>query len=852
MSSDHVSEKFNLELYQDYIRKVQISRSKVGYWIVFILVPLGSLRDMVNTPDQVQEMGILRLITTAIAILLYRFFFAPSQHKIAHHSSFAIAIWVLLLNETGIITSGSFSNQLFFGHIIVLLACGLLSCWSAKTMALMSLLAPLVYVVPGLIVFDTIEYDIMYQQAYLMAFVGALGTAGCHLETKLRQNEFQSRHLLALRTKQLEQMSSELQENVHKLQENDEAKTRFFANITHELKTPLTMILLPLDGILSNSPGLKGPTREKLSILRRQARQLLALVNDILTLAQLDHQSLASSQRPVDVNNFTRSLLSGYQPLADEREIELTLTGAPSEVVITIDPQHLQTILNNLLINAFKFSEKGEQINVHVHAKSESCLITVRDTGVGITKKDLPHIFDRFVQAESPQTRRGGGFGIGLSVTKELIELYNGNIEVESSRREGTKFTLTFPRSAGTETAPNPQNWDAINSTRDILKSKSSAPTDFYPPTNASRERVLIVEDNDELRKYLHEALEPHYTILSASSGDVALDITANRSPDLIISDAMMPGMSGFELIRRLRQTRSMTDLPCILLSARAEDETIEDSIACGANDYIAKPFSLNTLLARIEVQLRLKSLATELARERVASAMGALASGLAHELRNPLNVIINGLPTVRKDIENQNSQQTTQMLEIIERSSHKVSNFIDELIRFGTDELSLANWEPNVAILSAWDTEKLREGNPSVSFSLEYPGSIQAFGSKIDESIQHLLRNAITAAGPNGAIKLSTYEQDGGVSILVSDNGPGISNEVAQRIFDPFFTTQTDTNAAGLGLHMVQWVTRLHGGHINLETELGKGCEFKIWLPEVPQRRDKEPNNFNQIRQRG
>ena len=428
---------------------------------------------------------------------------------------------------------------------------------------------------------------------------------------------------------------------------------------------------------------------------------------------------------------------------------------------------------------------------------------------------------------------------------KELIELHNGTVEVDSSIREGTKFTLTFPRSSKTEVMDSPENWNAIHSARDVLKGKSSGPEEFYPPTNASRERILIVEDNDELRSYLQEVLEPYYTVLSASSGDVALDLIDKRSPDLIISDAMMPGMSGFELIRRIRQTRSMTDLPCILLSARAEDETIEDSIACGANDYIGKPFSLETLLARVEVQLRLRSIATELARERVASAMGALASGLAHELRNPLNVIINGLPTIRANIENQDFQQTSKMLEIIQRSSHKVSHFIDELIRFGTDELSLANWEPNVAILSAWEAEKLPNDNPTIKFSLDYPGSIQAFGSKVDESIQHLLRNAITAAGPKGDILLSTQEQDGGVSILVIDNGPGIASETAQRIFDPFFTTQTETNAAGLGLHMVQWVTRLHGGHIKLETELGKGSQFKIWLPKIPQRRAKDLQEF-------
>ena len=827
--------------YKEYLCELQLKRAKIGYWIIFILVPLGSLRDLVNTPELVYELGILRVMTTGIAILLFFYFFTPSRKHLTHHSILSAALSVLFLNEAGIITTGSFSNQLYFGPIIVLLTTGLLGCWPPMSMFLLGLVTPFIYSLPGLLLFDTIEYDIMLQNTYLIAFAGGLATLVCYYETKLREDEFRSRYLLSERTKQLELVSVELQATVTKLQQTDAAKTRFFANITHELKTPLTMIILPLDGILKNSTALKPAVRTKLNILKRQAQQLLSLVNDILTLAQIDHDSIPNSVRPVDGASFTRYLISGYQPLADEENIELLFSGSPTPLVLDIDPQHLQTILNNLIINAFKYSDAGGQIDVHVRARADQCIFVVRDTGIGISKEDLPHIFNRFVQSESPSTRRGGGFGIGLSLADELVRLHQGSITVESSKREGTKFIVSFPR-VDSEAIDKPlDNISALKATQDVLQSKSKESGIDYPPTNASREQILIVEDDDELREYLREQLEPYYTIFCATTHPAAMELVHSRSPDLVISDVMMPGLSGFELLHQIRETYSMTDLPCILLTARGEDENIEYSMDAGANDYIEKPFKLDTLIARIEVQLRLKAIAQDLARERVASAMGALASGLAHELRNPLNVVLNGLPSLRSCTSPVPDSTADRIIQMLEKSSYKISNLIDELIRFGTDEMGLSKWEPNVALLAAWQNEKREDSNPRIIFSLEYTGSIQAFGSKVDESLHHLLRNAITAAGPNGNLKLATKNQDGGVAITVTDDGPGISPDLAKRIFDPFFTTQTDTNSSGLGLHMVQWVTRLHGGHIGLETQLGKGSEFELWLPKMPQRSDKK-----------
>jgi signal transduction histidine kinase len=829
--------------YKEYLCDLQINRAKIGYWIIFILVPLGSLRDFINTPELVYELGILRVLTTGIAILFYLFFFTPSRRHLAHHSILAAALSVLVLNEAGILTTGSFSNQLYFGPIIVLFSTGLLGCWPPRSMFLLALFTPLIYSVPGILLFEAIDYETMAQQTYLIAFAGALATLVCYYESKLRKDDFRSRYLLSERTKQLELVSVELQATVTKLQETDAAKTRFFANITHELKTPLTMILLPLDGILKNSSSLKPAIRTKLNILKRQAQQLLSLVNDILTLAQIDHESIPSSIRHVDGTDFTRYLLSGYQPLADEENIELLFSGSPTPVSLDVDPQHLQTILNNLIINAFKYSDAGGQIDVHVRSRADQCLFVVRDTGIGISKEDLPYIFNRFVQSENPTTRRGGGFGIGLSLTHELVRLHKGSIKVESSKREGTKFIVSFPRVSSEANDIPLDNLGALVATQNVLKSKSRENRVYCPSTNTSREQILIVEDNDELREYLREQLEPYYTVLCATSHKTALELIHRRLPDLVISDVMMPGVSGFELLHQIRETYSMTDLPCILLTARGEDENIEYSMDAGANDYITKPFNLNTLMARIEVQLRLKAIAQDLARERVASAMGALASGLAHELRNPLNVIVNGLPSLRSCTQPAAGSKEAKIIQMLEKSSSKISNLIDELVRFGTDEMALSKWEPNVAVLAAWQNEKQEGSSPEISFSLEYTGSIQAFGSKVDESLHHLLRNAITAAGPEGNLKLSTKNLDGGVAITVTDDGPGIAPDLAKRIFDPFFTTQTDTNSAGLGLHMVQWVTRLHGGHIGLETQLGQGSQFELWLPKIPQRSDKNLN---------
>lgn len=825
-------------LFKETVNQARTNRARLTFWIVLILVPLGSIRDYFNTPEHFADFALRRFICTVVTAFLYKFFFSPSNRSLSHHAAPLLAAWVIFLNSTTVLTSGSFDNERYFGSVFVLLVGGLVAYLSPRVMALLTALTVFLYIVPGLCLFENIDYTAMYTNTYMLLFAGILGTASSHIEHQLRHKEFSTAHLLRVRTGQLEKTSQELGLTIDKLHQADAAKTQFFANITHELKTPLTLILLPLDGILnSEKSGLGADAAKKLSVLRRQANQLLTLVNDILTLSRLDHDSLPSQVRHVDLNHFARDLVSGYQPLADEHSVKLLFTGSPTQVVIEIDPRHLQTIFNNLIINAFKYTGAKDTLDVHIRSRADQCIIVVRDTGLGVAKADLANIFDRFVQAENPKTKRGGGFGIGLSLTRELVKRYGGDIQVESSPREGTKFTVRFARSEGVGDQTTIKNWDAIETTRGVLAGKSSNSQNATVPRHPAHERILIVEDHDELRNYLRDELAHHYTPQVASSADVALDIILKEQPDLVLTDIMMPGISGLELVQKIRSTFSMSELPCILLSAGKETDTIQEALASGANDYIQKPFNLATLLARIEVQLRLRSLSQDLSRERVASAMGLLASGLAHELRNPLNAVVNGLPALRDSLQSQKPDETEKLIDILELSTHKMSSLIDELVRFGTDGLSLSVWDPNAALHSAWKYACDESNAPNATFQLDFLGSIQAFGSKVDESLQHLLRNALTAAGPKGQVHLRTREHMGGVSIEVSDDGPGIAPNVVKRIFDPFFTTHADAQAAGLGLHMVQWVTRLHGGHIQVESNVGRGSTFRIWLPRAPKR---------------
>lgn len=435
-----------------------------------------------------------------------------------------------------------------------------------------------------------------------------------------------------------------------KLREIDRLKSRFFANISHEFRTPLTLITGPVEQMLSGQ--FKGNITEQYRMILRNGNRLLRLINQLLDISRLEAGRLKLQACETEIVPFLQKVVSAFESLAVQKGIDLSLTAPAGSHKAYIDHDKLEKIMNNLLSNACKFTEAGGKIVVQLSVDSyqltvisdqlsinndrsgdgklttDNCLlITVKDSGIGIDAERLPHIFDRFYQVDDSQTRDQEGSGIGLALTKELVELHYGEITVESTPGRGSTFKVFLPLGKehlkAEEIRANAElgigNSELLRRD-DILASSEAASIDSASksensafPKGAGRiphsEIVLIVEDNPDMRIYLKESLKGRYQTLEAEDGEQGLKKAAQDTPDLIISDVMMPKMGGYEMCQQLKNDERTSHIPVILLTAKADAESKITGLETGADDYLAKPFNARELLVRVKnlIELRRK-----------------------------------------------------------------------------------------------------------------------------------------------------------------------------------------------------------------------------------------------------
>lgn len=450
------------------------------------------------------------------------------------------------------------------------------------------------------------------------------------------------------------------EERARKLAEIDRAKTVFFGNTSHELRTPLTLLLGPLDAVL-NGDALGARDRDFLITARRAANRLLKLVNSLLEFSRLEAGRIDASYVPVELATLTANLASEFRSAFEQAGVSLRVECPSLSQAVYVDPDMWEKIVLNLLSNAFKFTLRGE-VTVRVYPRGESVCLEVADTGCGITEDDLPHLFERFYRGQLREARSVEGTGIGLSLVQELVRLHHGTVEATSRPDEGTTITISIPR--GIEHLPP----DRIGAGRTLPSlntgaqpfidealgwiSHSNAMSASPHPLNdelghlasnpGNLGRLLVIDDNSDMRDYLCRLLERRYQVDTAPDGRAALARLREQRYDLAIADIMMPSMSGLDLLKAVRTEPAIAHIPMILLSARAGDEASAEGLQAGADDYLAKPFSHQQLLARVENRLTLARLqaAERLARHRAEAAVRAhadLYSVLAHDLRSPL-----------------------------------------------------------------------------------------------------------------------------------------------------------------------------------------------------------------------
>ena len=393
-------------------------------------------------------------------------------------------------------------------------------------------------------------------------------------------------------------------EHAEKLEELDQMKSRFFTNISHEFRTPLTLILGPAEKIISES--VDANAGKQAGLIKRNANRLLDLINQLLDLSKIEAGKLKLEASLSNLSAFVKGIAEAFESLAERKDIDMRIHIEKQFIEVYFDKDKMQKIITNLLSNAFKFTKEGGQVEIKLfETEHNSAIISVRDTGVGISAEDLLKIFDRFYQSDSSVTRESEGTGIGLALTKELVELHKGIINIESKEGEWTEVKVELP--LGKEHLKENQ---IVESEEEDLIDKEIFVGDYLPETSeiqdyelikADKNIVLIVEDNYDVREFIRESIGHEFCVSEAMNGEQGLRKAEKFIPDLIISDVMMPKMDGYEMMRRIKQDEKTSHIPVILLTAKSDRDSRLEGLGLGADDYLTKPFDTKELMARIK-----------------------------------------------------------------------------------------------------------------------------------------------------------------------------------------------------------------------------------------------------------
>ncbi len=634
------------------------------------------------------------------------------------------------------------------------------------------------------------------------------------------------------------------------LAELDHAKTAFFGNVSHELRTPLTLVLGPLDDVLA--PGANGVTadaRALLHVARRNGRRLLKLVNTLLEFSRIEAGWLKARYEPTDLARLTRDLASNFRSACEGAELTLRVECEPLAEPVFVDHDMWERIVLNLLSNAFKFTLRGE-ICVALTEFDGRAILTIRDTGAGIPADELPRLFERFHRVEGTRGRSHEGTGIGLALVHELVRLHGGEIKVDSAVDQGSTFAVSLP--LGRAHLPSEQVL-AESSTVEVthaapfveealswLGTCTEVEADESDPratARGTRRRVLVADDNADMRGYMARLLGRAYDVVLATNGEQALELARRVSPDLVLSDVMMPGLDGFALLQALRADERTRQTPFIMISARAGEEARLEGLQAGADDYLVKPFGGRELVARLSSALQLAAQRQEADRRK-----DEFLATLAHELRNPL-APLRMAAELLKYAPDASAQQAAR--EVIDRQVGSMAHLIDDLmdvsrISRGKVELRKELVDVKAVINDAVEAAQSLIDEAEQSLSVTLPArSIPVHGDpvRLTQIFTNLLNNASKYSDSGARIDVEARIVGDTVIVAVRDQGIGIEPEMLGTIWDMFVQTnrsiERSRGGLGIGLTLVRTLVGLHGGAVEAASAgPGRGATFTVSLP--------------------
>ncbi|RKH13684.1 response regulator [Corallococcus sp. CA053C] len=657
----------------------------------------------------------------------------------------------------------------------------------------------------------------------------------------------------------------EERQRAEQLAELDRAKTAFFHNISHEFRTPLTLMMGPLEDVLAQAQVTEAARRD-LEVVHRNAGRLLRLVNTLLDFSRLEAGRSDSRFEPIDLAALTLDLASNFRSAVERTGLAFTVDCAPLPEPVYVDPRMWEKVVFNLLSNALKFTFTG-LIAVRLTAGDGDVVLTVSDTGTGIPAAELPHLFERFHRVRNARSRTHEGTGIGLALVRELVALHGGDVRVESREGQGTTFTVRLPRGMAhlpSERILAPREEESLSQGARPFVQEAERWADVVPEApvttvslsgmgaapsvEAPRQRVLVADDNVDMREYMARVLAPSFDVVLAADGQSALDAARANPPDLVLTDVMMPRLGGFGLLRALRETPATRAIPVVMLSARAGEEAAVEGLEAGADDYLVKPFSARELVARVRSMLELArmrrdSLRQELVAASLRESLQARDDFLAvasHELKTPLAAFRLHLERLERGLGDEARNRVQSPLASAGRQVQRLHALMETLLdvsQLTTGRLALDLNDVDLTSVVGDAVARLRDEVERLGVKVTLEATAPLVGRydrlRIDQVVTNLLANA-AKYGQGRPIEVRVAAGDGTARVTVRDEGIGISPEDRARIFERFERAVPGRNYGGLGLGL--WIARqvveAHGGRISVDSAPGAGATFVVELP--------------------
>ena len=639
--------------------------------------------------------------------------------------------------------------------------------------------------------------------------------------------------LVDQRTGELRQARDQLAGTVVELREAQGARERFFGNITHEIRTPLSLILLAAADIERRAGHLLDErARKNLGAVTDGAHKLVRLVDELLLLAAGQEDKLRTNPERTDLGALLGAVVAAWQPAAEAAG--LTLTGpAIASLIARVDPVAIERVVSNLVSNAVKYTPSGGSIEVELADEPDGLRFSVLDTGIGMSEDLQSRLFGRF-ERDQPGRHRAAGTGLGLSVAKQLVEAHGGTISARPRQAgSGSELRVVLPPAVVIrDSEPRPVTVARLGLAP--APPNGEQPVRLFKPSGVSGGTILLAEDDVRLAEVVGRGLADEYTVVIAHDGATALQLVHQHQPQMLITDVDMPGINGIELSRRFRELTGDKLAPIIVLSAMLDLGTRMAGLEAGAVDYVTKPFDPLELRARIRSQFRMRDLAVRLQRAEQLSAMGILTAGLAHELRNPANGIVNAVGPLVDLLPRETVQPETavgQLLEVLTGCAEQIGFLSRQLLGFrkGVVDLDL-RWVPvreliqrTVSLIHAPDVE--------IRIDATCEGVVKCAPPLVTQVLTNLLENAIYAAGSGGWVQVRASASNGQLSIELSDSGGGVPVQLRERVFEPFFTTKPLGIGTGLGLPLARDIVHRHGGVLEIR-ERGAQSLFVMELP--------------------